>query len=84
VGIGQGGFIQPMTIVGKIGTTVGILGQGFTSATAVTFNGVAASFSVSSDGYLEAVIPAGAKAGYIRVTEGGGTLSSVQKFNPKP
>lgn len=83
VGIGQGGFIQPMTIVGKIGTTVGILGQGFLAATAVTFNGVSASFSVSSDGYMTAVIPAGATAGYIRVTEGGGTLSSVQKFNPK-
>jgi uncharacterized repeat protein (TIGR03803 family) len=68
----------------KIGTTLGILGQGFTTATAVTFNKTAASFTVVSDNYLTATIPTGATKGYITVTEPAGTLKSNIKFTPKP
>jgi uncharacterized repeat protein (TIGR03803 family) len=70
--------------VGKIGTTLGILGQGFTTATAVAFNKTAASFTVVSDNYLTAKIPTGATKGYVTVTEPSGTLKSNLKFTPRP
>ena len=70
--------------LGPIGTPLGIFGQGFTNATAVAFNGTEADFTVVSDTYLEATIPAGATAGYVTVTESTGSLKSAVKFTPKP
>jgi hypothetical protein len=70
--------------LGPIGTTLGIFGQGFTTATAVAFNGTAADFTVVSDTYLEATIPTGATKGYVTVTEPTGTLQSNIKFTPNP
>jgi uncharacterized repeat protein (TIGR03803 family) len=77
-------FVSLGLRVGKIGTTLGILGQGFTTATAVTFNQTAAKFTVVSDNYLTATIPTGATKGYVTVTEPSGTLKSNLKFTPKP
>src|SRR5579872_2267436 len=37
---------------GAVGTVIGVLGQGFTGTTGVSFNGVSANFSVVSDTYL--------------------------------
>jgi uncharacterized repeat protein (TIGR03803 family) len=69
--------------LGNMGTTLGIFGQGFTTATAVEFNGTLAAFKVVSDTYLTATIPAGATTGYVTVTESSGTLKSSIKFAPK-
>jgi len=75
---------------GMISTSIGIFGVGFTGATAVSFHGVAADFTVVSDTYLTATIPAGATTGYVTVTEPSQTLTSAVKFtvlvdkNPKP
>lgn len=70
--------------LGPIGTTLGIFGQGFSTASAVEFNGTLANFIVVSDTYLTATIPAGATKGYVTVTESSGTLKSAIKFTPKP
>ncbi|MBZ5546341.1 MAG: hypothetical protein LAO22_00060 [Acidobacteriia bacterium] len=70
--------------LGNIGTTLGIFGQGFSTASAVEFNGTLANFIVVSDTYLTATIPAGATKGYVTVTESSGTLKSAIKFTPKP
>jgi IPT/TIG domain len=66
---------------GKVSATVGILGQGFTRTTAVSFNGTAAAnFTVVSDTYITAVVPTGATTGLVTVTTPDATLQSNKKF----
>jgi uncharacterized repeat protein (TIGR03803 family) len=79
-------FVTLQFPLGTEGTSLGIFGQGFVSgpATAVSFNGKAASFTVVSDTYMTAVIPNGAAKGYVTVTEPSGVLQSNLKFTPKP
>jgi uncharacterized repeat protein (TIGR03803 family) len=77
-------FVRTLTNSGKVGKTVEVLGQGFTGATAVSFNGKPATFTVASATYLTATIPAGATTGLVRVVTPGGTLSSNQKFRVTP
>ena len=59
---------------GAAGSTVVITGTGFTGATAVTFGGVTASFTVNSATQITATVPAGTPSGQvdIRVTGPGG------------
>jgi uncharacterized repeat protein (TIGR03803 family) len=79
--MGLGPFIAFVRAQGKVGATAQILGTGLTSASSVTFNGVpAAGFSVSSDTYMTAVVPAGATTGPVVVTTPGGTLTSNVSF----
>jgi hypothetical protein len=66
---------------GPVGTVVKITGTGFTGATAVSFNNVAATtFTVDSATQITATVPAGATTGKIRVTVGGGTVTSTADF----
>jgi uncharacterized repeat protein (TIGR03803 family) len=65
---------------GAIGTLVDILGQGFSAATKVSFGKRAASFTVVSDTYLTATVPAAARTGYVTVSEPGAALQSQTKF----
>src|SRR5439155_699503 len=66
---------------GPPGTSVSISGSGFTGATAVTFNGTAASsMSVASDAQITATVPAGATSGRIGVTAPGGSTTSATDF----
>jgi len=69
---------------GKIGTSVGILGQNLTGTSAVAFGGVPATFTVSSDTFLTATVPTGALTGAITVTTSGGTLTSNKNFRVTP
>ena len=64
----------------KVGQTVEILGQGFTGATAVSFNGVKATFKNVSDTYMTATVPAGALTGPVTVTTFTGSMTSNRKF----
>jgi uncharacterized repeat protein (TIGR03803 family) len=78
-------FVAFVKAQGRIGSTVQILGQGFTGSTAVTFNGVAAtSFDVVSNTYMTAVVPSGATNGPVIVTTPTGTLTSNRKFRVMP
>ena len=67
-----------------MGSTVEILGGGFTGTTNVKFSGTSASFQVMSDTYLTAVVPAGAKTGQVTVTTPAGILTSSTKFRVTP
>jgi uncharacterized repeat protein (TIGR03803 family) len=65
---------------GRVGSDVGILGQGFAGATSVTFNGTAATFNVLSDTYMTATIPTGATSGFVKVVTPSGKLTSRDRF----
>ena len=82
--VGLGPFVSFVGNSGVIGQTVEILGQGFTGTTAVTFNGTPAVFTVQSETYLTAMVPAGATTGFISVTDPGGTLKSNKEFRVTP
>jgi len=69
---------------GKIGATIPILGQGFTGATKVSFNGTSANFTVVSDTYLTAKVPTGATTGTVSVTTPKGVLNTLAAFKVTP
>jgi len=74
-------FITPMPYAGKVGSSIGILGQGFSSASIIKFNGVSAtSVTLTGTTYIQAKIPAGASSGFVTVTTGATTLKSLRKF----
>jgi len=65
---------------GSVGTTVTITGSNFTATTAVTFNGIPASFVFKSDNELQATVPTGAATGKVKVTNSAGTGTSASDF----
>jgi uncharacterized repeat protein (TIGR03803 family) len=81
---GLGAFVTFLPAALPVGDVVEILGQGFKGATGVSVNGTPATFTVHSDTYLTATIPAGATTGNITVTEPSGTLTSNKIFRVTP
>ncbi len=78
-------FAKLVAKAGKVGSTAEILGQGFTGASKVTFGGVTAtSFAVTSDTYMTAVVPTGAKTGVVTVTRPSGPLTTLVSFKVLP
>ena len=65
---------------GPTGTSVTISGTNFTGATAIRFNGVSASFTLSSATAIQATVPVGATTGPLTVTTPGGTATSASSF----
>jgi uncharacterized repeat protein (TIGR03803 family) len=78
--VGLGPFVTFLPAAGVVGRTIDILGQGFTGTTGVSFNGTPATFTVSSDTFLTASVPAGATTGFVTVTASSGTLQSNKTF----
>jgi len=74
-------FVRALPNFGKVGSKIGILGQGFSASSVVLFNGVPAT-AVTRTGttFLLATVPAGASDGYVTVTTGTTTLKSLKKF----
>ncbi len=79
--IGAKPFVSLVSTSGKVGSNIGILGQGFSASSVVKFNGVTAT-AVTRTGttFLLATVPAGASDGKVTVTTGTTTLTSAQKF----
>jgi len=77
-------FVSLVISRATVGTSVGILGQGFSSASAVLFNGVAASHKIVSDTYLTAIVPANGKNGTVSVKTASGVLNSNTPFDVVP
>jgi uncharacterized repeat protein (TIGR03803 family) len=74
-------FVTYLPVYGRAGAEVQILGQGFSDASRVSFNGIACnSVTVVSSTFLEAIVPAGATSGKITVTTSNGTLMSNKVF----
>jgi uncharacterized repeat protein (TIGR03803 family) len=84
--MGLGPFVTflPPQSQGKVGKTIGLLGQGLSGTTNVAFGGISAAFSVVSDTYMTATVPDGAKTGRILVTTSGGALNSNKTFRVTP
>jgi hypothetical protein len=72
--------ISSIPASGTVGTEIMITGQNFTSATAVTFNGAAAAFTVVSATEITAIVPSAATSGRISVTTPYGTAQSGSSF----
>ena len=65
---------------GTPGTSVTIMGCGFTGSTSVTFQGVSASFTINSDTQITATVPTGAISGKIAVFTPTKTVKSSASF----
>jgi uncharacterized repeat protein (TIGR03803 family) len=80
-------FVSLLPTSGKVGSTVEILGQGFTGTKSVSFNGKAVSCTgkaakctVVSSTYITVVVPTGATTGFVTVTTPTATLKSNKIF----
>jgi uncharacterized repeat protein (TIGR03803 family) len=77
--------LEPTERTGFVGASVGMFGQGFSSASTVQFGGVAAtSVTVTGTTYLTANVPTGAHTGTVTVTTGATKLTSPQTYKVKP
>src|SRR6266446_3890531 len=82
--VGLKPFVKLMTLSGKLGQTVQILGQGFSGTTTVKFGTGSANFTVVSDTYLTAVVPATGTTGLVTIATSSGTLTSNKTFKVIP
>ncbi len=81
--VNLGAFVSLVTTTGAVGSSIQILGQGFIGTSAVNVGGTKANFSVVSDTYITATVPAGT-SGFVSVTTTAGTLTSNRKFFVTP
>jgi uncharacterized repeat protein (TIGR03803 family) len=82
--VGLDPFVEILPAAGKVGSRVGILGTDLTGATSVTFNGVAATFTVVSPSLITTTVPASATTGEVQVVTPSGKLSSNAAFHVVP
>ena len=82
--MGLGPFVSFVRDSGKVGQTIGILGQGLTGTSSVSFNGIPAQFKVVSATFVTATVPTGASTGFVTVKTPGGKLVSNQQFQVVP
>jgi uncharacterized repeat protein (TIGR03803 family) len=73
-------LVQTVPTMGKVGKQVIVLGNGLTGSSSVAFNGVSAKFTLVSDTYIRATVPAGATTGTVSVVTPSGTLNSNPQF----
>jgi uncharacterized repeat protein (TIGR03803 family) len=75
-------FVSLVSTSGKVGSTVGILGQDFTSASVVTFGGgvEATTTKLTGTTFILATVPTGAIDGKVTVTTGSTKLTSAQSY----
>jgi uncharacterized repeat protein (TIGR03803 family) len=82
--VGLEPFVSFVSDAGKVGQSRGILGQGFTGTTSVSFNGIPAKFTVISNTFIKTTVPAGATTSYVTVTTPSGKLTSNVPFQVIP
>jgi len=78
--VGLGPFITTLPTSGTVGSAVKILGTDLTGATSVTFNGVAATFTVVQPSEITTTVPTGATTGKVEGETPTGTLLSNVAF----
>jgi N-acetylneuraminic acid mutarotase len=79
--IGAKPFVSLVSTSGKVGSKIGILGQGFSKSSVVKFGGVqATTLTLEGTTYISATVPEGAIDGTVTVTTGSTVLTSLQTF----
>ena len=78
--VGLSPFVESLPTSGNVRATVKILGTKLTGTTAVSFNGIAATFTVVSGTEITTTVPSGATTGFVTVTTPSGKLKSNKKF----
>ncbi len=73
-------LVETVPVRGIVGTHVIILGNHLTGSSSVEFNGMKAAFTVETDSYIKATVPAGATTGVVSVVTPSGTLNSNPQF----
>lgn len=73
-------FIKTLPVSGNVGSPVILLGNDLAGATAVSFNGKAATFTVVSATEIETTVPTGATTGLVTVTTPKSMLTSNKVF----
>jgi uncharacterized repeat protein (TIGR03803 family) len=79
-----GPLVKMLPPAGATGSVIRILGTNLIGATGVTFNGIAAPFTVVSASEITATVPAGATTGPVQVTTPSFTLLSNVAFLVNP
>ena len=82
--IGAKPFARLELTSGHSGDSIGIFGQGFLTATGVTFGGVSATFTAAGDNYMTVTVPSDGKSGSVVVNIPSGNLTSSQPFKLIP
>ena len=82
--VGLGPFVKAVPHNGQVGQVIRILGTDLTGATAVTFNGAPAAFTIDAPTEITATVPAGATTGTVQVATPTGTLLSPGPFTVLP
>jgi uncharacterized repeat protein (TIGR03803 family) len=79
--IGAKPFVSLVSTSGKVGSNIGILGEGFSKSSVVKFGGVqATTLTLEGTTYISATVPEGAIDGTVTVTTGSTVLTSLQTF----
>jgi len=83
--VGLKPFVAPLNLhSAKDNASVGLLGQGFNTATGVLFGTGAGTLTITSDTFASGKILSGATTGVITVKEPGGNLTTLQNFKIVP
>jgi uncharacterized repeat protein (TIGR03803 family) len=82
--LGLSSFITYLDCYGRVGETVTILGEGFTSGTEVLFNGIPGQVTEVEPTFLKVQVPLGATTGYLTATTTKGLLKSNKIFTVRP
>ena len=82
--VGLAPFVRTSPLLGATGATVVIYGYNLSGATAVSFHGTPAAYTVVSDTEISATVPSGASTGTVEVTTSSGSLSSNLPFRVLP
>jgi len=75
-------MLQPAS--GPVGASVVVTGTNLTGASALSFNGMAATYTVNSSTQITATVPSGATTGKVSVTTPGGSASSASSGRLTP
>jgi uncharacterized repeat protein (TIGR03803 family) len=78
--VGLGPFVETLPNSGNVGAAIRIQGTDLTGTTSVTFNGMAAKFTVISKSEIQTNVPSGATTGMVEVKTGKKTLNSNAIF----